>query len=84
MNVKLAPFDLDAALAGRPVIQRNGMNARVHKVDDDGVVVDLMVLEDVNGDGGEIIETEVLVTVDKQGRYRPEVGESNLDLFMVI
>lgn len=82
--MNLAPFNLDDALSGRHVVQRNGMAVKVHKVDDEGVVVDLTVLEDVNGDGSEIVESEILVTVDKQGRYKPELGESDLDLFMVV
>lgn len=81
--MNLAPFNLADALSGHPVVQRNGMGAKVHRIDDEGVIVDLMVLEDERGDGSEIIESEILVTVDMQGRYKPELGESELDLFMV-
>lgn len=83
-NLVLAPFNLNDALSGHPVVQRNGMRAKMHKVDEEGVIVALMVLEDINGDGSEIVESEILATMNKQGRYKPDLGESGLDLFMAI
>lgn len=78
----MTPFDINAALEGKPVMQRNGMKACVIGIIGGKVIVDLMVLEDVNGDGGEIAETEIRTSVDTSGRYRPQLGESPCDLVM--
>lgn len=78
----MKPFDPQKALGGAPIVQRNGMAARVVGSLDGRVVVDMQVMEHDSTPGENRI-VEIRESIESSGRFNPELGETECDLFMV-
>jgi hypothetical protein len=76
----MIPFSLQEALAGAEVQQRNGMFARIVRQEGQELIVELDVLSEE--DDGSVNVAEIVTTVHLDGVCKPEMGETECDLFM--
>lgn len=77
----MIPFNFEAATAGKPIVQRNGMEAVIVGELNGDLIVDMLVLED---DGYGILDkVEIRTIIGADGRCNPALGETDCDLFMV-
>jgi len=74
------PFDIQAALNGHPVIQRNGLDAIVQGQSNGKLRVDMAVLDFDEEEGCEV-EILLPMEVDGHGRYLPSHKDHPRDLF---
>lgn len=75
------PFDIQAALNGHPVIQRNGMDAIFQGQSNGKLLVDMAVLDFDEEEGCEV-EILLPMEVDGHGRYLPSHEDHPRDLFL--
>jgi hypothetical protein len=80
-TMNILPFDIQAALNGHPVIQRNGMEAIVQGQLNGKLIVD-MAVPDFDIEAGGEIEIFVVMEVDGYGRYLPSHEDHPRDLFL--